>query len=341
MFNFLRRERIYILIFFFILAVNMLNTTRTVSKPVEEKKTLSSMTFKEIGITEEKVKDYLSSGRPSARFFRYGAVAGASIFILSLILNVIFILFRKRPVFSYTAHRSTVSWDIGDILRAGLIIVFLSYLAASIEGLLFRALHINIGLNLRMMLNTFVIDIAVVAVVIYFVMFRHKERIQSLGLNLSSFFRNILSGITAYVFILPLLLVILILSIMVLNLLGYNPPPQPVFEVFMEEKRSNMLLFLAAFVSVFGPIVEEIFFRGFMYSAVKKRLGILSAVFLSTLIFSFLHTNIVGFLPIMVLGALLAYLYEVTGSLVPSITVHIIHNSIILGFVFFIKELMT
>ena len=42
----------------------------------------------------------------------------------------------------------------------------------------------------------------------------------------------------------------------------------------------------------------------------------------------------------MILGVLLAYLYETTGSLVASITVHIIHNSIIVGFVFFIKEVI-
>jgi membrane protease YdiL (CAAX protease family) len=108
----------------------------------------------------------------------------------------------------------------------------------------------------------------------------------------------------------------------------------------MEEKRSGILLFLTIFVAVFGPIAEEMFFRGFMYSAIKKRLGVLSAALLSAAIFSSLHTNIVGFLPIMTLGVLLAYLYETTGSLVASMTVHIVHNSIMIGFVFFIKELM-
>ena len=108
----------------------------------------------------------------------------------------------------------------------------------------------------------------------------------------------------------------------------------------MEEERSKVLLFLTIFVSVFGPIVEEMFFRGFVYPAIKKRLGVLTAALLSAAIFSLLHSNIVGFLPIMALGVLLAYLYETTGSLVSSITVHIIHNSIIVSFILFIKELV-
>ena len=43
----------------------------------------------------------------------------------------------------------------------------------------------------------------------------------------------------------------------------------------------------------------------------------------------------------MILGVLLAYLYETTGSLVASMAVHVLHNSIIVGFVFFIRELVT
>jgi membrane protease YdiL (CAAX protease family) len=192
-----------------------------------------------------------------------------------------------------------------------------------------------------MLINTFFIDIFAGLVLLYFVIVKYRERLASMGLKFSSFFKDILSGITTYIFIAPLLLVILFLSILLLDFLGYTPPPQPVFEVFMEEKRSDVLLFLTIFVAVFGPIAEEMFFRGFMYSAIKKRLGVLTAALLSAAIFSSLHTNIVGFLPIMTLGVLLAYLYETTGSLVASMTVHIVHNSIMVGFVFFIKELMS
>ncbi|MFH1854454.1 MAG: CPBP family intramembrane glutamic endopeptidase [Candidatus Omnitrophota bacterium] len=340
MYQFLRREKIYILMLFFILAVNFLNTGQTEKKRVGGEKSLSSMTLDEMGITEQKVRDYIASDRPGAGLFRYLTIAGFFIFILAMVLNIAFIFFGKKPVIAASGYKNPVSWGIGDLLKTGVIIVFLSYVVAIIEGFLFRIFHFDLGLNLRMMLNTFLVDIAVVMVVLYFVVVKHKERFQALGFRFSSFFRDILSGITAYIFILPLLLVVLFLSIMALNFFGYTPSPQPVFEVFMQEKSGNALLLLTLFVSVFGPIIEEVFFRGFMYSAMRKRFGIVAAVFLSASIFSFLHTNIIGFLPIMVLGALLAYLYETTGSLVSSIAVHIMHNSIILIFVFFIKELM-
>ena len=88
-----------------------------------------------------------------------------------------------------------------------------------------------------------------------------------------------------------------------------------------------------------GPFIEEIFFRGFVYGALKHRFGIRKAIFLSALFFSFLHTNPMGFFPILVLGLLLAYLYEKTGSLIPSITVHMLHNGVLLGLLFIVKEI--
>jgi membrane protease YdiL (CAAX protease family) len=73
---------------------------------------------------------------------------------------------------------------------------------------------------------------------------------------------------------------------------------------------------------------------------VRKRFGVIAGVLLSAALFSMLHINIAGFLPVMILGVLMAFLYETTGSLIAPIAVHILHNSVIVCFVFFIKELL-
>lgn len=99
-------------------------------------------------------------------------------------------------------------------------------------------------------------------------------------------------------------------------------------------------MYLTVFVAVFGPIVEEMFFRGFMYPAVKKRLGFKTAFFGTSALFALLHTNLAGFLPIMILGMLLTYLFERTGTLVASCTVHILHNTAMVWFVFLMKGIL-
>ncbi len=340
MLNFIRREKIYILILVFILAVNLWVLGRQEKSRFKDDSTVSSMTFEELGLTEEKVKGFLESNTPNARFFGYLITIGFLVFILALIMNLVFIFTGKRIDFRKSVVLKPVSWDIADIIRASLIIIFIGYVMGMTQGFILKKFHIELGLNLRMMLDTLFIDIVAVFIVFYFVVIKYKEGFKSLGLRLRNFLSNVLSGITAYILILPVLLAMLLLSAWVSNLLGYTPPPQPVFEMFMKEGRSRVLFFLTIFVSFLGPVIEELFFRGFMYSAIKKRTGIIAAAFLSAAIFSALHTNIVGFLPIMVLGALLAYLYETTGSLIASMTVHIIHNSVIVALVFFIKELI-
>ncbi|MFC1666854.1 lysostaphin resistance A-like protein [Candidatus Omnitrophota bacterium] len=340
MFQFLKRERIYILILFFILAVNVIKVKQAEEYHHDKKESFSEMSFEDIGLTEEKIKDFFESERPSARFFKYSIILGFLFFATIFILNLGLIVRRKKIGSKPTSSKRPVSWGLVDLVRATLLIMFIAYIITIIEGIAFKMFNLGMDVHLGVIINTFFIDIAAVVVILYFVMVKHKERLPAIGLQFSSFFKNILSGITVYVFIVPVLFVVLLLSIRFLNIFEYIPPPQPVFEMFMEEKENKTLIFLTIFVSVLGPIIEEMFFRGFMYSAIKKYLGILGAAFLSACIFSVLHTNIVGFLPIMILGIVLAYLYETTGSLVAPIAVHILHNSIIVGFVFFIKELI-
>ncbi len=325
----------------FILAINLMGRGHSEKFHVDEKVSWSNMTFEEIGLTEERLKDFLESKNIRARFFRYSITFGSFIFIGSLIANLVFFLQGKGiDLLRFPSYRALVPWGISDLIRVSIVIIFMAYLIGVIEAFIYRFFQLNIGLNLRAMLNTFFIDIAVLMVIFYFVIVKHKERLTtSLGLRFSHFLKNVASGVVSYIFILPFLSVVLLLSVWLLNIAGYSPPPQPVFEAFMGEERNSVLLFFAIFVSIIGPVVEEVFFRGFMYSAIKKRLGVLGAAFLSAALFSLMHTNILGFLPIMVLGLLLVYVYEKTGSLIGPAAVHILHNSIIVGFVFFVKEL--
>jgi uncharacterized protein len=342
MIEFIKRERIYIWMVFFVIMVNLLSMgyPHKAGKAEIDTKSISGQTFKEMGITQEKVKLFFESGKPNAIFFKYGILAGFIIFIAGMAMNLIFVFRKKKIIPDKTQERKPVPWGIADVFRVSIIVLFSGYALSVAGAIIFKRLNFNMDLNLRMILGTVFVDIAAGITILYFILVKYKEKISSLGIVSGGFYKNILSGITAYIFILPSLIAVLVLSVLFLDMIGYKMPPQPVFDMFIEEKRSNVILFLTVFVSVLGPMIEEIFFRGFLYSAVKKSFGVIAGVILSGALFSLLHVNIAGFLPIMILGVLMALLYEATGSLVAPITIHILHNSIIVGFVFFIKELL-
>jgi membrane protease YdiL (CAAX protease family) len=75
-------------------------------------------------------------------------------------------------------------------------------------------------------------------------------------------------------------------------------------------------------VAVAAPIGEEMFFRGFVFNLLRHRTSFTSAVWLSAALFAVLHASVKNFLPILVIGVLLARLYARTGSLWSSVVMH-------------------
>lgn len=94
---------------------------------------------------------------------------------------------------------------------------------------------------------------------------------------------------------------------------------------------TDQIVLIVLVISVLVPIGEEVFFRGLVYGALR-RWGVPLAAALSAFFFSAVHQQIVHFLPIFILGVILALLYERTGSLLPSMLVHAVNNLVaILG----------
>jgi len=76
---------------------------------------------------------------------------------------------------------------------------------------------------------------------------------------------------------------------------------------------------------VMAPLGEELLFRGMAYSALRKRSRRRALIFTS-LLFTLAHLQIIHFVPVFLIGLVLAYLFEYTGSLVSSITLHSLIN---------------
>lgn len=87
------------------------------------------------------------------------------------------------------------------------------------------------------------------------------------------------------------------------------------------------------------PVVEETFFRGFVYAGLRGRLGARYAMILSAIIFAVLHFSLDRLLPIIALGWVLAWLYERTGSIVPGVILHATNNAIALTVYLLAKSL--
>lgn len=80
--------------------------------------------------------------------------------------------------------------------------------------------------------------------------------------------------------------------------------------------------------AVVAPVVEELFFRGFLFAGLRQRLGWVKAGLISAALFSLVHFTPTAMPPIFLLGCIFALLYEKSRSLWPAILVHATMNTV-------------
>ncbi len=90
----------------------------------------------------------------------------------------------------------------------------------------------------------------------------------------------------------------------------------------------SMPVFLMVFImGIFGPLCEELVFRGIIFNGYKKTGRMIGALVLSSLLFGLLHMNFNQFCYASFLGFIFAMLLEATGSLWSSVLAHVIVNT--------------
>jgi membrane protease YdiL (CAAX protease family) len=115
----------------------------------------------------------------------------------------------------------------------------------------------------------------------------------------------------------------------------------PVFKLHPEEQQAvhalrtsaswvNRLA-LAGAAILLAPLAEEMLFRGILYPAVKQAGFPHVALWGTSLLFAAVHTNLVTFLPLLVLALVLTALYERTDNLLAPIMAHALFNALNFG----------
>jgi len=119
-----------------------------------------------------------------------------------------------------------------------------------------------------------------------------------------------------------------IFYIIILEMVGFESANSKTESI---QENQTLFAFTIAFISaaVLSPIYEELFYRGFIYTWLRERLGIWSSMVISSLIFTVVHiptynTLLLNFL----VGIICAWVYEKTESVVSSIIVHAVFNAI-------------
>lgn len=77
-----------------------------------------------------------------------------------------------------------------------------------------------------------------------------------------------------------------------------------------------------------APIVEELVFRGLVYTRLKSGMSPIAAAVISALMFGIMHGELIWVISAFIAGLALVWVYEKTGSLACAIAVHMVNNAL-------------
>ncbi|MPZ13318.1 MAG: CPBP family intramembrane metalloprotease [Chloroflexi bacterium] len=117
---------------------------------------------------------------------------------------------------------------------------------------------------------------------------------------------------------------------LILRALGVTQPQTEALHALRALGFPQILAVLAA-GAVVSPVVEELYFRGYVFNAYVAEKGPRTAFVASSLLFGVVHGHVVLVVPVFVVGLVLASVYRRSGTIVAPIAAHMLNNGIALA----------
>ncbi|SHH25696.1 CPBP family intramembrane glutamic endopeptidase [Clostridium grantii] len=125
----------------------------------------------------------------------------------------------------------------------------------------------------------------------------------------------------------PVILIAIFTTALSLVLIQYGVEIFPDYAEVSESLSSSSQDLLAMLgIVIFGPMLEEILFRGIIFNRLREEMPVVIAALIQAIIFGVMHGNPLQFLYTVALGLIMAYVYVKTDSLWLSMVVHITYN---------------
>ena len=110
--------------------------------------------------------------------------------------------------------------------------------------------------------------------------------------------------------------------------LGSGSSKQEIVELFNGSQTMGQRVGIIVLAVAVAPIAEEFIFRFFLYGVLKRYGGRVLGLLLSSLLFAAVHRHIPSFGPLFVLGSCFTIAYEWSGSILVTMTMHALFNSL-------------
>jgi membrane protease YdiL (CAAX protease family) len=266
----------------------------------------------------------------SGNFFTvFGAAPSLALDLLSvlyLIASVCVYLSLISQISTGTRNASTAdaperTFGFPEAILASALMVFLLMTISS------TVQDPSLQFNPRNLLANLLLTALVVLVIVTLLQFRGFDVGALAGFFRISFSRALGTGAMLLFFAYPL---IGLSEAVNQRFFGGDSSKQSIVEFFSGSRTIGERIMIIVFAVAIAPVVEEFVFRFFIYGVLKRYFGWLAGVILSAGLFAAAHAHFPSFVPLFVLGSCFAIAYEWSGSLLVSMTMHSLFNSLTL-----------
>jgi len=220
-------------------------------------------------------------------------------------------------------------WKIWEVIAAMIGIFAVMIVIGQLGVVLIETWGVN---KLLVFFGANLIQTGLLIGISYFIVVnRHEHSVEDLGLVPDGLSSGLGRGIK---WGLGLFFLVMVLGVLISIFYPVEPEPQDFAKILLLVDTPWKIIFPIIMGVVLAPLGEEIFFRGLLYPAFRKRMGVWGGIVLSALFFGGMHLDLYRLIPIAAGGAGLTYLYEKTGNIWTNIIAHAVWNAIMIALIF-------
>lgn len=247
------------------------------------------------------------------------------IFLLanSVILILVFwIAFLKQ----LNTNNQIVRWNALDVSKIIAIFILIKILIALILIYSKDLLSMFIINDMVVIYEPLISHLILLQLVLFIIINKNKVSTKDIGFQMQ--------------YVKPSLIIKLVVVFFIIRMIAlfYNNSSSSVYpREWLARVNSSTFLLTVSFLSIviIVPFIEELFYRGVMYSAFKNKMNSVLAMLSSSLIWALFHNSQIGLMfGSFIFGIILSIIFEKTRSIIPCIIIHSINNAFFYLFVF-------
>ena len=234
--------------------------------------------------------------------------------VLALLLSIYGWLARRV---STRAVLTTRPFGIPDAACAGI-------LALWMLSVIWNSLDAPRTVTLQAIVANSLVYLCLVLGVFGVIGFQKHSAVSLFGLEASRFPKAAGTGLLWLAATYPL---ILAMQWFVQAVFGESDGAQEIVRYFLKHPDPRHRIAVIVMAVIVAPVAEEVLFRGYLYGVIRRFGGRLPALLTSSLLFAAIHVHLPSMAGLGLLAVILCLLYERTGSLWATITMHATFNA--------------